>query len=87
MKINTVASPSDGIRLGGDLYLPEGATGPVSTVATAPGFRGVKEPLMPAYATALNETGIAVLSFDYAGVGESEGEPRQRMDLDAQQRG
>ncbi|MFF1920190.1 alpha/beta hydrolase [Streptomyces sp. NPDC058221] len=87
MTTTTVTFPSDGIRLAGDLYLPDGAAGPVPAVVMAPGFGGVKEMLMPAYAAALNKAGIAVLSFDYANFGGSGGEPRQHMDLDAQQRG
>ncbi|WP_419993924.1 alpha/beta hydrolase [Streptomyces boninensis] len=85
MTMTTVNFDSDGIRLAGDLYLQDGATGPVPAVAMAPGFGGVKEMLMPSYAAALNEAGIAVLTFDYANFGASDGEPRQHMDLDAQQ--
>lgn len=85
MSTQTIGFPSDGVRLEGDLYLPEDATGPVPAVAYGPGFGGVKEMLIPSYATALREAGIAVLAFDYAGFGSSEGEPRQHLDLDAQQ--
>ncbi|MFD5199039.1 alpha/beta hydrolase [Streptomyces sp. NPDC058375] len=85
MSTHTIEFPSGGVRLKGDLYLPDGAVGPVPGVAYGPGFGGVKEMLIPAYAKALNQAGIAVLAFDYAGFGSSEGEPRQHMDLDAQQ--
>ncbi len=86
MTLTAVTFPSDGIRLAGDLYLPGHPSGPLPGVVMAPGFGGVKEMLMPSYAASLNEAGIAVLAFDYAGFGHSEGEPRQHMDLDAQQR-
>ncbi|MGH3352141.1 MAG: alpha/beta hydrolase [Nocardioides sp.] len=86
MTMTTVTFDSDGVKLAGDLYLPDTTTGPVPAVAMAPGFGGVKEMLMPAYSSSLAEAGIAVLTFDYANFGGSEGEPRQHMDLDAQQR-
>lgn len=85
MSTQTIDLLSAGVRLKGDLYLPDGAAGPVPAVAYGPGFGGVKEMLIPAYATTLSQAGIAVLAFDYAGFGSSEGEPRQHMDLDAQQ--
>lgn len=85
MTMTTVTFDSDGLKLAADLYLPDTITGPVPAVAMAPGFGGVKEMLMPAYAASLAEAGIAVLTFDYANFGGSEGEPRQHMDLDAQQ--
>lgn len=86
MTLESVNFDSDGVRLAGDLYLPDAATGPVPAVVMAPGFGGVKEMLMPPYAASLNADGIAVLVFDYAGFGNSKGEPRQHMDLEAQQR-
>lgn len=86
MTMTTVTFPSDDLRLAGDLYLPDDVDDPVPAVAMAAGFGGVKEMLMPPYAEALNRAGIAVLVFDYANFGGSDGEPRQHMDLDAQQR-
>lgn len=86
MASTSVSFLSDGQQLAGDLYLPDGLTTPVPAVVMAAGFGGVKEMLMPPYAAALNQAGIAVLVFDYACFGSSEGEPRQHMDLDAQQR-
>ncbi|WP_432022606.1 alpha/beta hydrolase [Streptomyces parvus] len=85
MRTHTIDFPSGGVRLTGDLHLPDDAAGPVPAVAYGPGFGGVKEMLVPAYAKALSQAGIAVLAFDYAGFGSSEGEPRRHMDLDAQQ--
>ncbi|MEV5581169.1 alpha/beta hydrolase [Streptomyces parvus] len=87
MTMTTVNFDSDGVRLAGDLYLPDTASGPVPAVTMGPGFGGVKEILFPPYCEALAKAGIAVLSFDYANFGASDGEPRQHMDLDAQQRG
>lgn len=39
------------------------------------GFAGVKELLLPVYAKAFSDHGYVVLSFDYRGFGESQGEP------------
>lgn len=75
---------SGGPRLSADLYLPEDACGPVPAVVTGSGFGGVKEMLLPMFARALAEAGIAVLSIDYAGFGASDGEPRQQLDPRAQ---
>jgi dienelactone hydrolase len=55
-------------------------------VVTAPGFGGVKEMLIPAYAEAMAGAGVACLAFDYAGFGESDGDPRQHVDPRAQAR-
>ncbi|MCM1965883.1 alpha/beta hydrolase [Streptomyces sp. G1] len=85
MTLVNVAFDSDGVRLAGDLFLPDAAENPVPGVVMAPGFGGVKEMLMRPYAASLNEAGIAVLIFDYAGFGHSDGEPRQHLNLDAQQ--
>jgi dienelactone hydrolase len=60
----------------GDLYLPKGS-GPFPAVVTGPGFAGVKEMLIPDYATALANAGIATLAFDYIGFGASSGKVRQ----------
>ena len=76
---------SRGVLLRADLYRPAlsaGARAPA--VVTAPGFGGVKEMLIPRYAAALAEAGIACLAFDYAGFGESEGQPRLHVDPEAQ---
>ncbi|NKQ54404.1 alpha/beta fold hydrolase [Amycolatopsis sp. K13G38] len=87
MSTRTIDFASGGVRLKGDLHLPDDATAPVPAVVYGPGFGGVKEMLIPSYAKALNRAGIAVLAFDYAGFGSSEGQPRQHLDLDAQQQG
>ena len=76
---------SRGVVLRADLYRPaQASAGPVPGVVTAPGFGGVKEMLIPRYAAALAEAGIACLAFDYAGFGESAGEQRLHVDPAAQ---
>lgn len=71
--------PNSDVTLAGTLTLPDGP-GPHPAVVTAPGFAGVKEMLIPTYAASLANAGIGCLAFDYAGFGESGGEPRQHVD-------
>jgi dienelactone hydrolase len=71
-----ISFPSLGETAVGDLYLPKG-NGPFPAVVTAPGFAGVKEMLIPDYAIALANAGIATLAFDYIGFGASSGKVRQ----------
>ncbi|MET0388972.1 MAG: alpha/beta fold hydrolase [Polyangiales bacterium] len=67
-------------ELAADLYLPPHTHQPVPAVLTAPGFGGVKEMLIPHFARALAQAGIATLAVDYAGFGQSQGEPRQDVE-------
>jgi uncharacterized protein len=74
----------DGVRLAGTLFLPDSARGPVPAVVSAAGLGGVKDLVLPAFGTAFASAGIALLGFDYAGFGASEGEPRQHVSPEAQ---
>jgi cephalosporin-C deacetylase-like acetyl esterase len=74
---------SEGTRVRGHLYLPEGR-GPHPALAMAGGWCYVKELVLPEYARAFADAGIAVLAFDYRNFGESDGEPRQHVDPWAQ---
>jgi uncharacterized protein len=67
----------------GWLFLPEG-DGPFPAVALAGGWCYVRELVMPYYAQAFAEAGLAALVFDYRNLGVSEGEPRQHLDPWAQ---
>lgn len=80
MNVETLTISGDGPDLAADLYLPEPASGRVPAVITASGFGGVKEMLVPSFARALANAGIATLVIDYAGFGASAGEPRQLVD-------
>jgi dienelactone hydrolase len=75
-----------GPDLAADLYLPAHGEGPIAGVVTGSGFAGVKEMLLPHFAAALAQAGIATLAVDYAGFGGSAGEPRQDLDPQAQVR-
>lgn len=66
---------SEGDRLAGVLYLPEGGPGPRPGIALCHGFTGIKELILPDYARVFAEAGFVALAFDYRGFGESEGQP------------
>ncbi len=65
-----------GIRLVGDLYLPENAEGKLAAVAVAGPFGAVKEQAAGLYANELAARGFAALAFDPSFIGESGGEAR-----------
>ncbi|MCP4213141.1 MAG: alpha/beta hydrolase [bacterium] len=77
---------SNGVLVKGFLYVPDGIEEKDRRpgVVLCHGFAGVKELLLPAYAEAFCKSGFVVLSFDYRGFGESEGEagklvPREQI--------
>lgn len=69
---------SEGDRLVGDLFLPEGE--PAGAVVTTGPLTSVKEQAAGVYARAMAERGYAALAFDHRTFGESEGAPRQLED-------
>src|SRR6266508_2780154 len=77
---------AEGVTLRGWLYLPGGATGPVSTVVMAHGFSAVKEMYLDSYAEVFAAAGLGALVFDNRNFGASDGEPRQEIDPWAQVR-
>lgn len=71
---------SEGVRLVGDVYLPE-ARKPGERragIALCHGYTGVKDLYLPDNARVLNEAGYVAMTFDYKGWGDSEG-PRSRL--------
>lgn len=66
---------SDGYKLKGNLYLPEGYNegAPLPLILLCHGFAGIKELLLPNYALKFAEKGYAAFTFDYRGFGDSEG--------------
>ncbi len=66
---------SEGARLDGDLYLPDGlAPGERRAgIVLCHGYTGVKDLYLPDIAAALNAAGYVALAFDYKGWGKSEG--------------
>jgi len=70
---------SEGTTCRGWLYQPEG-DGPFPAVVLAGGWCYVRELVMPDYAQAFADAGIAALVFDYRNLGVSDGQPRQHLD-------
>ena len=80
MQCESVSFYSEGVRLEGDLYRPDGA-GPDDAragIVLCHGYTGVKSLYLPDNARVLTEAGYVVLAFDYKGWGASEG-PRARL--------
>ncbi|MFJ2738361.1 alpha/beta hydrolase [Streptomyces sp. NPDC087440] len=72
-----VRFPTNGLNLAGHLYLPDNPSqSPVAAIVVGHPTTGVKEQCPALYATRLVEAGFAVLTFDAAHQGESEGLPR-----------
>jgi fermentation-respiration switch protein FrsA (DUF1100 family) len=69
---------SDGRKLVGNLYLPEGRTPGerVAAVVAVGASSGTKEQTPAVYSQRLAELGYAALAFDHSTYGESEGTPR-----------
>jgi uncharacterized protein len=72
---------SNGSRCAGYLYTPTLETKQLPCVVLANGFTGTMDWLLPSYAEKFAEAGFAALIFDYRYFGESEGEPRQLVDV------
>lgn len=75
---------SAGVTCAGWFYSADAAE-PAATVVMAHGLAGVKEMRLGAYAARFAEAGYHVLVFDYRHFGESEGTPRQLLDIGKQQ--
>lgn len=67
---------SEGARLAGILYLPDGAESEQGRggIVLCHGFTGIKEFILPQYAEAFARAGFVALTFDYRGFGESDGQ-------------
>jgi fermentation-respiration switch protein FrsA (DUF1100 family) len=76
--------PSGDLRCAAWLYRPENADGDVPCVVMGHGFSGTRHERIPAFAERFAAAGCAALCFDYRYFGDSEGEPRQLIDIGAQ---
>lgn len=76
-----VSFDSEGAACAGYLYLPEDAGARVPCVVMANGFSGTMDWILPAFAERFAAAGFGVLIFDYRHLGESEGLPRQLIDV------
>lgn len=78
--------PSHGEELAAYFYRPDAPAGEkVPCVVMAHGFTGTRDDGLPGYAEAFQQAGYAVVVFDYRYFGASTGEPRQLLDIGAQQ--
>ena len=80
MPSSPVSFYSEGVRLSGDLFLPEGLrTGEKRAgIVLCHGYTGVRNLYLPDIARVLTDAGYVVLTFDYKGWGDSDG-PRTRL--------
>lgn len=78
MSTERVTFEADGLRLVGELHLPDADAVAPGLVLTGP-FTGVKEQVVGTYARRMAEAGFAALAFDHRGFGESAGR-RQHED-------
>jgi len=80
MPSSPVSFYSEGVRLSGDLFLPEGLrTGEKRAgIVLCHGYTGVRNLYLPDIARVLTDAGYVVLTFDYKGWGDSDG-PKTRL--------
>lgn len=72
---------TDGLKLRGWLYIPEGqAKNQYPAIVMAHGFTAVKEQYLDKYGEVFSQNGFAVLIYDNRNFGSSEGLPRQEVD-------
>ncbi len=77
---------SAGVPLAAWLYRPEQAdSGRVPCIVMAHGFSATRRDGLEPYAERFADAGFGVLLFDYRGFGDSRGEPRQVINIRAQQ--
>ncbi|MFE6195793.1 alpha/beta hydrolase [Streptomyces sp. NPDC057838] len=72
---------SGGTRCAARVYRPTDADQPLPVIVMAHGFGAVRALRLYAYAERFAAAGYAVVVFDYRTFGESEGEPRQVLDI------
>lgn len=80
MQTQNISFFSEGVRLSGDLFLPEGLAPNERRpgILLCHGYTGVRSLYLPDNARVLTEAGYVVLSFDYKGWGDSDG-PKSRL--------
>jgi dienelactone hydrolase len=82
MQRSDVTFQSAGTRCAAWLYrAEESGGGPTPCVVLAHGFSGVRDQRLDAYAERFAQAGLAALVFDYRYFGDSDGEPRQPLDI------
>lgn len=84
MKRLDIHFPVEGQACAAWLYLPDSAA-PAPVIVMAHGLGGVRTMRLDAYAERFQAAGYACLVFDYRHFGDSEGTPRQLLDIRKQQ--
>lgn len=79
----TTQFSSGGLKCTADFFRPSGA-GPFPVIVMAHGLGGTRNMRLPAYAERFAAAGYACLVFDYRHFGDSEGGPRQLIDVKRQ---
>lgn len=74
--------PSGDVKCSAWLYLPDG--GPAPVIVMAHGLGAVRGMRLDAYAQRFRDAGYACLVFDYRHFGDSDGQPRQLLDIGRQ---
>lgn len=80
---STIQFPSHGELCTGWLYLPE-SSAPAPVIVMGHGLGSVRTMRLDAYAERFAAAGYACLVFDYRHFGDSEGQPRQLLDITKQ---
>lgn len=75
---------SQGVRCAAWLYLPK-SNKPASILVMAHGLGGIRHMRLDAFAERFAQAGYAALVFDYRHFGDSDGQPRQLLDIAKQQ--
>lgn len=85
MQRSDLTFQSAGTRCAAWLYRPDGGgDGPTPCVILAHGFSAVRDQRLGAFAERFAEAGLIALVFDYRHFGDSDGEPRQLLDIGRQ---
>ncbi len=79
-----VTFPSGGQKCSAWLYLPDGKQQPAPVIVMGHGLGAVRAMRLSAYAERFQAAGYACLVFDYRHFGDSEGQPRQLLDIKKQ---
>ncbi len=77
---------SDGLKIVGNLYVPDDAVAGMSfpAIVLCHGFGGLRGFWFPHFARYFNRFGFVVLAFDHRNTGDSEGAPRLHLDPQGQ---
>jgi pimeloyl-ACP methyl ester carboxylesterase len=75
---------SHGVRCAARVYRPETGSADHPVIVMAHGFGSVKALRLYAYAERFAAAGYAVVAFDYRGFGDSDGQPRQVLNVGMQ---